>query len=117
MGGLRAFPPSCPGAGQRNPRPGPTGASVGLVSDLLGSGRSQRLPQVGGLGASPSHPGQSERVEGAFYQGHRLLFTIAVSRERAAADGSVSRLDILHQNLRRLVLCWGRDSSCLGNGV
>lgn len=55
--------------------------------------------------------------EEAFDRGNSLLFTTEVARGRAAVNGSVSGLDVLHPNLRRLVLCPGRDSSRLGIGV
>ena len=68
---------------------------------------SQRLPHpVGGRGVLRPTPARVRGDEETdFGSGKQSLVYNCSTRKRAAVNGSVSKLDVLHQNLQRLVLC------------
>lgn len=121
VGGLTAFRPSCPARASKTPGPGPRERRR-VWPPICLEGVSQRLPQpVGGRGALPSRSHTLAKVRALrrlCCQGNRLQFTIAVSRERAAGNGSVSQ-QARHPEPEAsvFVLCPGRDSFGLGIGV
>lgn len=80
---------------------------------------SQRLPRpVGGRGVlRPTSARVRGDEETDFRSGKQSLVYNCCTRKTAAVNGSVSKLDVLHQNLQRLVLCWegilpARGSEC-----
>lgn len=104
------FDRAAPARASKTPGPGPRERRR-VWPPICLEGVSQRLPQpVGGRGALPSRSHTLAKVRALrrlCCQGNRLQFTIAASRERAAGNGSVSRLDILNQKLR--CSCCARD--------
>ena len=86
------------------PLTGLVGASAEPASALLWRGVAAESPSCWWERSSPSHPGRSETGLG-FRPGKWALVYSCRTRKRAAVDGRVSKVNILHQNLWRLVLC------------